>query len=113
MLFFEEFAKIVVRGASLVLAGALLGSVISVYDFLAGFAAGNARRRAKRVGELQGLIGTEPVPAGVHGQKLVHRVGEFVRVPLRMVEADFIGITDCYAVYVWLLQKVQHDAETL
>jgi hypothetical protein len=44
LLLFEQFAVIAERGAAVVFAGGVLGSVIRVYDLLAGLAAGDAAR---------------------------------------------------------------------
>jgi len=113
LLLFKQLAEVAVRRTAAILAGALLSSVMGVHDFLARFAAGDSTGCAERMGQLERLIWAEPVPAAVGAEQFTDRIAKLVRIPLWMVEADFIGITDCYALHVWLPQKVQHDAETL
>src|SRR5690349_10727800 len=112
-LFFEQLAEIGVGGTAVILARALLHSVISVHDFLTGFAAGDAAGDAKRMRQLNGLVGAEPVPASVDAEQFADGIAKFVGVPLRVIRAGFIGIADGDALNVRFAQEVKHDAKTL
>ncbi len=68
LLLFEKFAEINIGGATAILAGALLGGVQRVDNFLGGFATGNAAGDAKSVAELNGFIGAKPVPAAIDAE---------------------------------------------
>jgi len=63
--------------------------------------------------QLNGLIGTEPVPAGVDAEQFADRIAEFMSVPLRVIRAGFIGVADGDALNVGFAQKMKHDAQTL
>jgi len=92
---------------------ALLRAVVRVYDFLTRFAACNAARDAKRMGQLNGLVGAEPIPAAIDAQQFPDGVAELMCVPLWVICADFIGVADRHTLYVGLPQKTKHDAQTL
>ena len=83
-----------------VLAGVLLCAVMGVYDFLTRFAACNAARDAKRMGQLNGLVGAEPIPAAIDADQLADGIAELMRVPLWVIRTDSIGVADSHALYV-------------
>src|SRR5207247_10351240 len=95
------------------LAGPPLRGIIGVAGFLTGFAAGNAAGDAERMGQLNGLVGAEPVPAAVDAEQFADGVAEFVGVPLRVIRTGFIGVADGNALNVGFAQEVKHDAQTL
>ena len=113
LLLIEKFAEVRVCGTAVILAGALLRGIIGVDDFLTRFAAGNAAGDAERMGQLNGLVGAEPVPAAVDAEQFADGVAEFVGVPLRVIRTGFIGVADGNALNVGFAQEVKHDAQTL
>src|SRR6266571_4777932 len=90
-----------------------LYAVVRVYDFLTRFAACNAARDAKRMGQLNGLVGTEPIPAAIDTEQLADGIAELVCVPLWVIRTDFIGVADSHTLYVGFPQKAKHDAQAL
>src|SRR5882724_5526753 len=97
---FEEFAVIRVGGTAAGVSGVGASGIVGVDDFLCGFAAGNAASSRKSVVEFYGLIGTEPIPTGVHAEQFADGVAEFVRAPLRVVGAGFVDVADGNALHV-------------
>src|SRR5579871_2866537 len=91
---FQKFAKVVVGGAAMVLARLLLPAIVGFDNFLAGLAPGNSAGCLQRMGQLDGIVGTEPVPARSYSQQFAHAIAELVRIPLRMAGAAFIGIAN-------------------
>src|SRR5260370_4839842 len=113
VLLVEQLAEVIVGGTAAILAGALLGGVIGVHDFLTRFAAGNSAGDSERMSQLNGLVGAEPVPAGVGAEQFADRIAEFMGVPLRVIGAGFIGIADGNALNVGLAQEAKHNAQAL
>src|SRR5437016_4065992 len=113
LLLLKQLAEIIVGRAATILAGALLRGVIGVHDCPTRFTAGYTARDAERMGQLNRLVGAEPIPAAVDAEQFADRIAEFMRVPLRVIRAHPIGIADCHALYVGFSQKVEHDAQTL
>ena len=113
LLFFEQFAVITVGSAAVVFSGGLSRSVISVHNLLAGFAAGDATCDFQGVCQLNGLIGAQPIPAGVPAEQVPDRFTEFVSVPLGIISACFVGVADGHTLDVGLFQEAEHDAQAL
>src|SRR6266849_8712584 len=88
--FSSKLAEVTVCRTATILAGALLRAVVRVYDFLTRFAACNAARDAKRMGQLNGLVGAEPIPAAIDAEQLADGIAELVCVPLWVIRTDFI-----------------------
>src|SRR5438067_730352 len=95
------------------MAGALLSAVVCVDDFLTWFSAGNAAGDDERMAQLNGLVGTEPIPPTVDAEQTADGIAEFMRVPLWVVCAGFVGVADSDTLYVGLPQEMKHDAQTL
>src|SRR5215469_4645993 len=110
---FEQFAEIAVGGTAAIVAGALPASVIGVNDLLAWFAPRNPGWRYQRMGQLNGSIGAQPIPAARHSEPFLDRLGKFVRIPLRVIGARFRGIADGNTLDVRLAEEVKHDAQAL
>src|ERR671923_1134915 len=63
--------------------------------------------------ELNGLVGTEPIPAARHTQQFTHGITELVSGPLRIVRAAPVDIADRNPLHIRLVQEVQHDSQSL
>src|SRR5437879_12815635 len=63
--------------------------------------------------QLNGLIGAQPIPAGVYAEQRSYRFREFMGIPLRIVRAGLVGVANRHALDVRFLQEVEHDAQTL
>jgi len=111
--FFQKLAEIVVGGAAVVLSGALLGGVQTVDDFLRGFAAAYSAGHLQGMRQLNGLVGTEPVPAAIDAQEFANGIAELVVTPLRVSGSAFVDIANGYALHVRLAQKTKHHACSL
>src|SRR5262249_36239505 len=94
-------------------AGTRPGGIVRVDYFLRRLAARDAAGDLKRVRELDRCVGAQPIPARRDTEKALHRVGEFVSTPLRIVRAGFVNVTDGDGLYVRFRQKVKHDAHAL
>jgi hypothetical protein len=112
-LLLKQLAEVTISRTSTILAGALLSAVIGVYDFLTRFAACNAARDTERMGQLNGIVGAEPIPPAINAQQLADRIAELMRIPLWMIRADLIGVANSDILNVRLAQKVKHDPEAL
>ena len=111
--FFQKLAEIVVRGAAVILAGALLGGIEAVDDFLRGFAPAHSAGHLHGVCELNGLVGTQPIPAPVDTQELANRVAELMIAPLRVSGGAFVNVADGYALHIGLAQETKHHPRSL
>ena len=87
--------------------------IVGVDDFLAGLATGDAAGHAEGVVELNGLVGTEPVPAAIYAQEFANGIAELVVTPLRVSGSAFVDIANGYALHVRLAQKTKHHARSL
>src|SRR6266568_8101312 len=65
------------------------------------------------MGQLNGIVGTKPIPTAIDANQLADRIAELMGVPLRVIRAALIGIADSDALHVGFAQKVKHDAQTL
>ena len=65
------------------------------------------------MGQLNRLVGAEPIPAAVDAEQFADGIAELMCVPLRVIRAGFIAVADSHTLYVGLPQKVKHDAQTL
>jgi len=63
--------------------------------------------------QLDGIVGTEPLPSTVDAKQLSDRIAELAVGPLRIARTAFIYVTNSNALDVGLFQKVQHDAQSL
>src|SRR5207245_7624108 len=112
LLLIEKFAEVRVCGTAVILAGALLRGIIGVDDFLTRFVAGNAAGDAERMGQLNGLVGAEPVPAAADAGRFAEGVAECVGVPLRVVRAGLLVGADGGAMNVGLAGEVGDDEQS-
>src|ERR1700751_3034657 len=109
-LLLEQFAEVVVGRASFILAGTFLRAVKTVDDLLSRLAAGNAASDLHGVGQLNRLIGAEPLPAAVDSDQLAHGVAELVVAPLWVSRAAFVDVADGHALDIGLAQETKHYA---
>ena len=109
----EQLPEVAVGRAAARLAGTSLKTVVGVDDFLTWFAACNATGHLERMGQLQGLVGAEPIPATIDAQQFANGLAKLMRIPLRVIGAGPVGIADGDALHVGFTQKAQHDAQAL
>src|SRR5260370_16654720 len=113
LLLFKQLAEVTVCRTATILAGTLLRAVIGVYDFLTGLAACNAARDAERMGQLNGLVGAQPIPSAIDAKQFANGIAELMGGPLMVIRADFIGVADSHTLYVRFPQEAKHDAQTM
>src|SRR5260370_6166440 len=113
LLLFKQLAEVTVCRTATILAGTLLRAVIGVYDFLTGLAACNAARDAERMGQLNGLVGAQPIPSAIDAKQFANGIAELMGVPLRAIRADFILVAYSHPPYSTFPQEAKHDAQTL
>lgn len=63
--------------------------------------------------ELDGIVGTKPVPAGIDVEEFSNGIAKLVGGPLRVVRTALVDVTDGDALHVGLGEKVEHDAQAL
>src|SRR5437764_2046866 len=63
--------------------------------------------------ELNGSVGTEPIPAAANAQQLLNSLAILACAPLRMIRAGLVHVANGDALHVRLGQKLKHDAEAL
>ncbi len=110
LLLLKQLAEVTVCGTATILAGALLCGVIGIDDFLTRFAAGNAAGDAERMGQLNGLVGAEPIPAAIDAEQFANGIAKLMSVPLGVIRARFVGVANGNALNVGFPQEAKHDA---
>ena len=113
LLLVQKLAEVRVCGAAVILSRTFLRSVITLDDFLAGFAAGDTTGNAKRVSQLYGLVRAEPIPTTINAEQIANRLAELVGVPLRISRATLIHVANGNPLHVRLAEEMQHDAQAL
>jgi hypothetical protein len=109
-LLLEQFSEVVVGRAFFILARTLLRTVVAFHDLLGGLAAGHAAGDLERMGELNRLIGAEPLPTAVDSDQLAHGIAELVVAPLRVAGTAFVDVADRHALHIGLAQEMKHHA---
>ena len=88
-------------------------SVIGIDDLLARLSPSDATGHAKRVCQFNGLVRAQPIPATIHAKQTAYGFAKLVRIPLRIIVAGLVHVTNGNALHIGFAQKAKHHAQAL
>jgi hypothetical protein len=63
--------------------------------------------------QFNGLVWAQPIPAVINAKQAAHGFAKLVSIPLRIIVAGPVHVTNRNALHIGFVQKAKHHAQTL